>query len=52
MAITTGHVRCSFDVLGGDLVAKGIQQSLFIGHSVSPSYVNMATIHCRAKFSP
>ena len=34
------------------MVAKGIQKSLFIGHGVSPSYVNMATIHCRARFSP
>ena len=38
MAISTEDVRFLFDVLGGDLVVKGTQQSCFaLGYSVSPS---------------
>ena len=36
IAFVVGSISfCLLEVLGGDLVAKGIQQSLFIGHSVS-----------------
>ena len=30
VVISTGDVRCLFDVLGGDLVAKGTQQSFCV----------------------